>query len=107
MFSRSLQFPTVRVDPVDEPVKVFTMGKPDEILRENYNRITFSQFDEIFTEELEAHGIDFEKFSDFHMFGGIEELKRNIENSDDLALVQAILPQFLIKFGIICLDLLG
>lgn len=92
MFSRTCVIPTVRVDPVDAKVNVFTMEKLEEHLANNYNRMTFDEFDKLFLEELESHGINFEEFTKFHMCGGIEGLKRNIENPDDLAIVQAILP---------------
>lgn len=68
------------------------MEKLEEHLANNYNRMTFDEFDKLFLEELESHGINFEEFTKFHMCGGIEGLKRNIENPDDLAIVQAILP---------------
>lgn len=92
MFSRTCVIPTVRVDPVDAKVNIFTMERLEEHLANNYNRMTFKEFDELFLEELESHGIDFNKFTEFHMCGGIEGLRRNIENPDDLAIVQAILP---------------
>lgn len=92
MFSRTNLIPTVRVEPVMLEMKVFTMEALNGILEENYGRITFEQFDELFNKELEVHDIDFERFVQKHMQGGIEELKTNIREPDELARVQALLP---------------
>ena len=48
------------------------MERLEKHLEEYYGRIAFEEFDALFLEELESHGIDFEKFQDFHMCGGIE-----------------------------------
>ncbi|MGO4988236.1 FAD/NAD(P)-binding protein [Gallicola sp. Sow4_E12] len=92
MFSRSCMIPTVRVEPVEVSINVLTMECLKKHLEEYYGRIAFEEFDALFLEELESHGIDFEKFQEFHMCGGIEGLERNIDSPDDLAVVQALLP---------------
>ena len=68
------------------------MDKLNQVIADNYDRITFDQFDELFIAELESHGINFDDFTDFHMCGGIEGLRRNIDRPDDLAIIQALLP---------------
>ena len=73
-------------------INVLTMERLEKHLEEYYGRIAFEEFDALFLEELESHGIDFEKFQEFHMCGGIEGLERNIDSPDDLAVVQALLP---------------
>ncbi|MDO5061539.1 MAG: FAD/NAD(P)-binding protein [Peptostreptococcaceae bacterium] len=92
MFSRSNVIPTVRVDPTTLEVKVLTMDKLQQILSENFGRISFEQFDELFTQELKAHDVDFERFVKKHMRSGIDELRMNIREPEELARVQALLP---------------
>lgn len=76
LFSRTCMIPTVRVEPVEVEIKVLTMDRLNKHLEEHYNRITFEEFDSLFTEELKVHGIELKKFQDFHMCGGIEGLEK-------------------------------
>ncbi len=99
MFSRTNVIPTVRVEPVMLEIKVLTMDALNKILEENYSRITFEQFDELFNKELKTHDIDYERFVQKHMQGGIEELKINIQEPDELARVQALLPIMNVVFN--------
>lgn len=92
MFSRTTLIPTVRVAPTVLEIKILTMNKLDEILSNNYNRISFEEFDNLFNEELKAQDINFGSFVNRHMQGGIEQLKTNISEPDELARVQALLP---------------
>ncbi|WP_300409238.1 FAD/NAD(P)-binding protein [Lagierella sp.] len=92
MFSRTCVIPTVRVAPTQLKVTHLTMDLLKKELKENYNRVSFEWFDENFTKELEIHDINYEDFLKTHMQGGIEGLVYNIENPDDLARVQALLP---------------
>lgn len=84
--------PTVRVREAKVNIKYFTMTKLKNILRENYGRISFEKFDQMFLRELKEQGIDFEAFNRDHMQGRMEGLLYNIENPDDLGVVQALLP---------------
>lgn len=92
MFSRSNRIPTVRVAPVALEIKVLTMDKLAEILSENFDRISFEQFDTLFTQELQAQDLCFEDFVAKHMQGGIRDLRVNIREPEELARVQALLP---------------
>lgn len=92
-FSRSNRIPSVRVAPVPFEAKIFTMEKLEEVLKENFGRIPFQCFDELFLEELKAQGIEsYEDFISKHNAPGIKGLIYNMEHPDDLAIVQAILP---------------
>ncbi len=92
MFSRNNIMPTVRVREPKVNIKYFTMTKLKNTLRENYGRISFEKFDQMFLRELKEQGIDFEDFNRDHMQGEMEGLLYNIENPDDLGVVQALLP---------------
>gem|GEM_PF-7129572 len=99
MYSGSGIIPTVRVAPSDLKINVLTMEKLTEELNNNFGRISFKRFDELFTEELESHGIDYEEFLKTHMQGGIEGIRYNIENPDKLSKVQALLPPMNVIFN--------
>lgn len=92
MFSRTNVIPTVRVEPTMLEIKVLTMEKLETILAENFGRISFERFDELFQEELSVHDICYESFVKKHMQGGIEQLKINIADPAELSRVQALLP---------------
>lgn len=92
MFSRSCVIPTVRVDPVDRPLQVITVPRIQNLIDEGNGFSSFETFEELLREELQFQGIDFDQFQAKHMCGGIEGLRTNINEPDDLAIVQAILP---------------
>lgn len=92
MFSKTNVIPTVRVAPVDLDVKFLTLKKVNKLIKENNGTINFEQFEELFNLEMKAHGLDYEKFVQDHMGGGIEGLKINIADPEPLAKVQALLP---------------
>ena len=54
------------------------------ILKENYGRISFEDFDALFLKELKHHGINYEEFLETHMQGGVEGLLYNMDNPHDL-----------------------
>lgn len=99
MFSRTNVIPTVRVDPVMLQIKVLTIEKLQQVLAENFGRITFERFDELFNEELKAHDICYDRFVKKHMISGIDELRVNINDPDELARVQALLPIMNVVFN--------
>lgn len=99
MFSRTNVIPTVRVEPVTLQNTICTMEAIQNILDTNHGRITFEQFDQLFTQELQSHGISYEEFLKKHMGGGIEGLEVNIAQPDDLAKVQALLPMMNVLFN--------
>lgn len=99
MFSRTNVIPTVRVDPVKLSINHMTFDKVSKIIEEGKGLISFKKFDDLFTRELESHGIDYESFLNKHMSGGIEGLKTNIEEPEDLAIVQALLPPMNLVFN--------
>lgn len=92
MFSRRAIMPTVRVKEPMVKMKYLNMTILKNILKENYGRISFEEFDSLFLKELKHQGIDFEVFLKNHMQGGVEGLLYNIDNPDDLGIVQALLP---------------
>lgn len=92
MFSRKNIMPTVRVKEPRVKMNCLNMTVLKEILRENYGRISFEEFDRLFLKELTSHGIDYEEFLRTHMQGGVEGLLYNMDNPKDLGIVQALLP---------------
>lgn len=99
MFSRSGVMPTVRVKEPRVKMKYFNMTMLKKILEENYDRISFEDFDRLFLKELNYHGINYDDFLKTHMQGGIEGLLYNIDNPHDLGIVQALLPYMNLIFN--------
>ena len=99
MFSRSSIMPTVRVKEVKVKMKYLNMTILKAMLKENYGRISFEDFDELFLKELKNHGINYEEFLESHMQGGVEGLLYNIDNPHDLGIVQTLLPYMNLIFN--------
>lgn len=99
MFSRTNIMPTVRVKESKVKIKHFNMTILKNVLRENYDRISFEQFDSLFLKELNEQGINYEDFLETHMQGGVEGLLYNIDNPHDLGIVQALLPYMNLVFN--------
>ncbi len=101
MFSRTNLIPTVRVDPVDIKTNIMTYEKTRDLIDKNNGYISFESFDKLFNQELESHGINYEEFLKKHMSGGIDALRTNIEEPEDLAKVQALLPPMNLTFNLV------
>lgn len=99
MYSRTNVIPTVRVDPVDVEIKILTMDAIDEKIKAGHGLIAFSDFEELLLGQLNELGIDYDAFVKKHMKGGLEGLRTNIEEPDDLAIVQALLPPLNLVFN--------
>ena len=99
MFSRTNLMPTVRVKEVKVKMKYLNMTILKNMLKENYGRISFEDFDELFLKELNHHGINYEEFLESHMQGGVEGLLYNIDNPHDLGIVQTLLPYMNLIFN--------
>lgn len=101
MFSNTNVVPTVRVEPVDITVSVLTLERVQAEIEKGGGSMSFEVFDELFTQELREQGIHYESFLAKHMVGGIEGLKTNIQEPNDLAIVQALLPPLNVVFNLI------
>lgn len=99
MFSRTNMVPTVRVDPVQINIKHINLDIVESIIKKGNGIIKFEEFDELFEKELVYQNINYTEFLKNHMQGGIEGLKRNIAEPDDLAVVQALLPPLNMVFN--------
>lgn len=92
MFSRTNIMPTVRGKERKVKINYLNMTLVKEILRANYGRISFEEFDSLFLKELTSHGIDYKEFLKTHMQGGVEGLLYNIDKPQKLGIVQSLLP---------------
>ncbi len=99
MFSRTNVVPTVRVAPVDIKIEHISLDIVEDIIKDGNGIITFEQFDELFEKELENQKINYPEFISKHMRGGVEGLKVNIDEPEDLAVVQALLPPLNMVFN--------
>lgn len=97
--ARSGVFPTVRVDPVDVEINVLTMDKINQAIEDNNGTLPFSVYDDLILRQLEAYDINYEQFIEKHNQPGVEELKVNIAEPKDLAIVQALLPPLNVLFN--------
>lgn len=99
MFSRTNMMPTVRVAEQKLKMKYINMTIIKKVLKDNFDRISFQEFDSLFLKELDHHGINYEEFLETHMQGGVEGLIYNIENPDKLAKVQSLLAYLNLVFN--------
>ena len=99
MFSRANIMPTVRAKQAKVKMKYLNMTILKNILKENYDRISFEEFDELFLKELSGQGINYKDFLQTHMQGGVEGLLYNIDNPHDLGIVQTLLPYMNLVFN--------
>lgn len=99
MASRTGVIPTVRVAPVEVPINHLTLNEIEAAINENNGTLPLAVFEDLFHKELESHGLDYDSFVQKHMKGGLEGLRTNIEEPDDLAIVQALLPPLNVLFN--------
>lgn len=92
LLSRSNRIPTVRVDPVELAINHFSLEACQEIIAANRGLIALDDVERLLNLELASHGLDYDSFLNKHMAGGIEGLRTNISQPEDLAKVQALLP---------------
>lgn len=92
MFSRGNIIPTLRLEQVDLELDTITYNRCSDIIESGNGFISFKKFEELMYDELESHGLDFDKLMDKYT-PGIKAIKISMEEQEDLAKIQTILSK--------------